>query len=528
MGGHVREFLPLFALMAAPVLAGCLTEPSPPQSLTDDAPPPATIATSTQEQLPAGSNPELGAIRGDTLNKRGGVLANVRVLLLGDDSVSTASDKFGRFAFNDVPPGDYTLRGELSKYLAEEVSVTVVKGFVTRLNLSLEPEDPTLYDHTHDYWFVDGQPVTQKVVYEGDVHFPWSLTHHAKREAYPCANADTGADLSLQGLSSPVHYNCWTIWIVPTGVGPEEGIVWPGTKELNVTITWPANEYVRTVSFNYSPANSSKMLPNAVVMAPGQTHLIRVDPPMADTGHQRFTHWRFKIDVQFKIADTVAVNNGDLIWQFSDPFHVKIEGSKGVVPSEPVHPRYWAEGPRLLLLNHSRKILLKNDIWTAMQGEETPVVAYQRDPRNDLGPLAFRLDPGKIVPPGTTHLNITLEYGPSIYRLEEFTADSLGFRTGATNPGHAVLTDLRQVQHTNNGKKATWLYELPTVEGDVADEADVVYGKRSLWLFVLANEGEEQDEYFLNDCPDCPDKPYFLTVEAINNNWQRDFEAGLI
>ena len=61
-------------------------------------------------------------------------------------------------------------------------------------------------------------------------------------------------------------------------------------------------------------------------------------------------------------------------------------------------------------------------------------------------------------------------------------------------------------------------------------EVDAFYQKRSLWLFLLANEGDERDERFVEDCfnyvAGCGGSHYTLTVVARNDDWTPEL-AGL-
>lgn len=72
-----------------------------------------------------------------------GATANAGVALTLGDTRSSTTGAAGDFAFTDIPPGDYTLRGERAGYTTSERAITLAPGADKELTLTLERDPDT-------------------------------------------------------------------------------------------------------------------------------------------------------------------------------------------------------------------------------------------------------------------------------------------------------------------------------------------------------------------------------------------------
>jgi len=87
----------------------------------------------------------LSWIRGTVKDSSGKVLAGVTVTLvssvLPDNTVSTATDSTGQYAFGDLAPGTYTIRFALAGYATvERPPFRMLGGFNARIDAALTSE----------------------------------------------------------------------------------------------------------------------------------------------------------------------------------------------------------------------------------------------------------------------------------------------------------------------------------------------------------------------------------------------------
>lgn len=468
--------------------SGCFSSPGNPLE---------SSVSSPIRPLPPNADLKKGAVEGNVLGDLGETLAGVRLLLLTEPRLQTESNASGYFLFVNVTDGRYVLRAEAMDYKASETSVNITRGETTLVELILEPIDSA---HRHDYWFKEGKPVTRRAVFDGPVEFPWSLTQGGEQDANVCA---WGVPSRNTGPS------CDIVPVVPDGVGPWDGIVWPGTESLEVSVDWwtPPPPIEMRVRFVYAPANNSSY-GHSFDMQPGTTYTINVPPWSTDTGHQEFSLWDFHLEVKFADYD----NNGDVIRSVIGPFQVRIIAVKGVITLDPPHPKYWENGNSQVVLD-----LKHFPIDAHYRREPKTRISYY--PETDGGPGAIYFFPpvGNIVPPGTTRLLVTLDYHFTHTDLNgtlTIPQKTLSFRTPATTPGKATFQDLKKPPHQDSPGRTSWIYELTSPQGG-RSETDQHYLKSSGWMFMLANAGNEDDKRFVNEGPG--QITYRLVV--VNDHW---------
>lgn len=514
----------LFVLTAA---AGCITGTSKPGGLGR-----AGTGVATSGTAPS---PGTGAISGTVLTPEGAWLSGAHIVIVGGTAKDT--DSKGRFAFNGLGPGRYLLHISADAYLPVEEHVDVADGQVAEREfvlIPIEDADAGYRPHFHDLW----GDLTEMPLFDGTVEWPRSAAEGGTGLG-GCYNTvggvtqdgDAGPTVTTPGQSGQSG-TCWIDFYLGDLPDPQEDhredTVLPGTKEVEVSVTWRETDHVDAIRFSYRPANQTNAFTKAFDLVPGEPQRFPVRPPMNDHGHQTYSLWAFRIDFDFVVAgkEVVALKQSVLVRNLVGDFAVQMTMHKGIVEPEPPHPRFWQAGPRIALAEGE---------WWNLTGLTT-----SRDPTARSMGAGFVLNDNTIVPPGTSRLDVELEYWSetpveTVKDLDEvFSEKTLVFRTASINPRVATWADFRKddpiVTPAAAGAhaRATWALDLSS-----ADETDAFYQSASLWFFSLANRGEEDDGTLRGECPEASASPqtsagcggihFRLTVVAENGDWDRDF-----
>jgi hypothetical protein len=492
----VRRLKPSMApvavlVVAALLLSGCTGG----RATTQDASQlrGGSLTATSEEVLQDG----LGAINGTVVNENGAALRGVHVVLLGTSNFAT-TDRHGRFYIGNIGPGTYTLRADASGYLSLESMVDVVADVVKKVTVTLFANDNRgvgYREHLHDYW----GDQTVLTLFDERVRMPPKPT--------PCGK------FVAVGLNSGD-----ACYLAPFYL-PGEKIVYPGTRELELTINWEKRDVVKQIQLRYAHAAKAS-LQAGPVLGPGETARIPVAEGEGDHGHQRFSLWAFNLYVFPDYGAPTAPNYLVMSWdetndRFVGDFHVTLRAHKGIVPSEPPHAFHWDSAPRIVLLEKAEKKI-------------TTIGGATRNPKQvscDTVQWCYTLPKDVTVPPGTTRLEVTLEYDPALAALKPHTEKkTLAFRPANVNPRTADWEQFRaDAPQSNDGSKAVW--NLPIKP----EESDAFYQHKSLWAFYPAIAGEEKADKYDTECPSsCGGDLFYLTVIAVNDNWEADKEAGRI
>lgn len=518
------RLLVLVLLFIAP-LSGCLGGPSPSGA-------PGGPGGNRPSEGGVGLDRGKGAIHGTVLNPEGAWISGAHVLVVGGSFLT--SDYQGRFAFVNLAPGLYTVRASADDYAPVEQVVPVEPDAVVPIDLVLSPAQDLGADyryHFHDRW----QGQARLELFNGTVSGPPGVLEGGT-DPLPCEESGSGVSTEAadadENLGSTNQQEagtggCGIVFYLgdADGDGNEE-IVPPGTKELEVQIAWRSDQnYAPRAGFGYKPANRTSGFLGPVTFTPGQVQTVPVDANMTDHGHELYSLWRFGLDFEFTLNGIVALpKQPDLVHELVGDFTVRIVAVKGTLPPEPPHPRFWAHGPRLELLPDA--------VHTLVQAG-----TIARDPTqvSDDGVIHFVLPGEKIVPPGTTELEIALAYWTStpvetVKDLDEVLSEkTLAFRSTRINPRLATFDDLRTDSGTSTppraGAHGRVAWSLPIED----DETDAVYQKSTRWLFLAANKGDEREEDFVNEClltrtavpaSACDGLNLQVRVTAVNGNWK--------
>lgn len=493
--GHGKFALTVFLGLVSVGFAGCLGgEDGKPQS---DA---LGGGSLQQSQTDAPLLDGAGAIEGIVLNENGAPLLGAHITIL-TTPLYTESDKDGRFNFPEVTPGVYTLRTDRKDYESLEDAVTVSLEKVTDVTITLLAPGSSnvgFRDHLHDFWG-DESTIT---LFSGTVGQRPLWTEGSGGQTPPFCVKAVGA----------VQLDYDRCYVLPFSL--KDGmIVPPGTKELHVTVAWDKQDLVKKVDFGYSTANTSTI--KYVSTAPGVVEVIPVAEKAPDHGHAKFSAWRFQLLQVAEPAPGVNFGNDQFNQRMLPTYKVTIHAVKGTIYPEAPHARFWEESGRLVLMERG---------FLNITGYPTP---RTRDPTVIVcGTVqCFTLKDKYLVPPGTTKLEVTMEwsYGANC-PASLFDQKSVAFRTGEGNPAKATLASLRVEEGQYSGSKVTYAFKVKDIE------TDAFYQKKSNWLFMVAHKGQERADKYQPDCPDAVfgGDHFFMHIEAVNENWAADRAAGKV
>lgn len=424
---------------------------------------------------------KLGAVRGKVVNDQGLPIKGARTSLLTTDFFADTNET-GGFLFVNVSTGAWTLRVQANGFQPHEQKITVEAAKVTDRVIQLLPDQTAgagYVPHIHDYW---GEKDTYLLMDQAidfaanDQGGPWP-------DAYYTVTT---------GVMRP---NLWwptDAWPIPILETPDGGppIVIPGTAKMDVTFRWDEATMVMDDLglCYYSPAEDAER--QCFDPAPsGTTFSIDVTPDMADSGHQRFSMWQltaWRTDVRDASDHSPAATLGSV--------DVEILLTKGDIYLEPPHEVFWADTDTLVLRS-------TNDTYT----RNTCAVAC--NPRPVLG-----LDDGKIVPPGTDRMRVTLAWEFGGVPADAINPDyALTFRTGDMNPQTTFYPQFMTMEATDGSRAdqfKVYEFEVPT------EWTDAFYQQRSNWQFGIYNaDFEPNDEEFRPR-----DVTYTLEVLAFNDD----------
>ncbi len=429
---------------------------------------------------------ETGAVYGQVLTDAGFGLPDARVTVIGADHGAT-TNQTGWFQIQEIPPGKRLVRAEHANYRAAESEIVVESGKAKRLTITLVPPvdgEAGYRPHVHDYW-ADRTEVT---VADADFEMfrPYAAGPYGQAYAYfekvfyaaasqPCITSDRKG---LSGASREFWFD-----------DPNQ-IVWPGTARIDITLTWTAQDYVPgdMLSVVWRPANSTLWNWGQGVKS-GQIFSIPVDPAMADSGHQTFTMWQFAACTWAKGQSGTVANYVQAGKVFPGKFHAKIALVRGgELLLEPPHPRFWANGSSVRILDTNQSLSCVNSASTCFNA------AFGKGRLSE--PQVFRKSPSALIPPGTGQilLNLSWSYSPT-------GNVPLGIAYSPAN------TALREKDAMNGYAKAPVVSQTSTSRSYSIEpkpqETDSFYQAISNWAFLWGEEGKELQYEYTHGCGPC-------------------------
>ncbi|HUR62261.1 MAG TPA: carboxypeptidase-like regulatory domain-containing protein [Candidatus Thermoplasmatota archaeon] len=421
-----------------------------------------------------------GDLRGRVFYDIGLPLKGAHVSLLGTDHFKTADEK-GRFEFLALPPTDYTLRIDSEGFRSVQQVVTVQKGTITQLNVTMVPlgqaGNSATTAHKHDVW---GRS-TMLEFFNGDSEAPQGP---GDINGLPVGRS-LDACAYYTGMAAPTSTGPGggsSTALCVLGIFPDAGmLVFPGTAMIDVTLSWDAaKDNVDAAGIAFIPAN----LNNPLLMAQkpsGSTWHIPVSQAMADRGHQGFTLWSFYVYVAGS-GSTYAPTEPNMVLQA--PFQVKMTLHKGLIPFEPAHRDFWMGNQTIEVLHDGV--------------HADPSVHYRDYPVEEA---RFLLPIGKLVPPGTGTLELKLSWkgstgtGGSGATYDSFGKWTLAVHPANLQPHHYAESELIHPEATERtATSATFLVPVDPAQ------TDAYYQQKSNWVFLLQDaSGATVGEVNLSD-----------------------------
>ncbi|MBI2078964.1 MAG: carboxypeptidase regulatory-like domain-containing protein [Euryarchaeota archaeon] len=470
----MRGVHPFALLAAALVSAGCTsaTQTLAPAG-TDDP-----LSSNIVEPEPGVKIAEnRGALRGFLRDEGNLTVGQGRISLLGTDHFQDVNGR-GEFLFLNITAGEYEINAQSEGYAPLTQKAAIVAGKATTVYLFLAPAlEGDLGDrfHLHDFW---GER-SEVTIMDAKV----DLTTARSNGGSFYSGAYASLYLANQNSSERLKF-----WIQDAG-GEDPPIVFPGTKELVVTMSWTQQEatFKRLgLAYNASGGASNQRTPRYLpLQASGSSWVIPVGPGMADDGHRTFSKWWFWVHSPAASAATAGPDGppGAIL----APIQIKMVIRKGEVQPEPAHPDFWQGKTAVPVIQKTVSI--------------TQVSTAGSSNRESGSYHIDITEPGKLVPPGTTRLRIAFWW-----KYEGSTAAG-PLANGSAADRDYVLTWLTPDQHPAYTKLTEYGRAAPVYE-DVAghvkvyevklkpEETDRFYDRYTGWKFLPSVKGDENDPEF--------------------------------
>lgn len=384
-------------------------------------------------------------------------IAGASVAVLGTEVHGKTSFQ-GTFRFDNLTPGAFDVRVEAAGFKAKEERVTIAAGKEAVLDVVLEIKDgldPGMAPHIHDYW----GDRTDWVLMDETVPIPERV------------NARKNPERELLRGNNNLEWP----FILPDQEQGKPATIWPGTKEIQFTLSWgsePENTVPNAVILLQTSPTATRVELSPVTTSGGTTTYVLASSNETDLGHAMATHWSFWLNIKNSPQTSTAAYKPVLAM---DGIHVKITLFKGDLVLEAAHQDFWAGADTLPIGDSTR---------ACVPGTGAPPSASDRTeghPFYFACPIWPKENAINIIPPGTekVHVRFTWDQRPAAQSPVglPFTYH-MTYRTsampGASTPAEAYRTPTVLEEGTN-----TILYEIVLEPGD----ADGFYQKASTWGF---------------------------------------------
>lgn len=437
-----RSVLLVAILVAATGLSGCFGGAAGPGGSNGDGSGGELVATLSSQAPGNGTPSAFGSIVGQVHDADRFPIRDAHVVLVGSQNF-TKTNAYGSFQITHVPPAAYTLRVDASGYISLERPVTVVKSAILKVDITLVPIDVKEGDkgrHPHDDWL--------------------------QRTRVDLVDRGLGTECAYVAVSCRSH----RAFTIPAA--EKDDLIFPGTREVEVTVTWTAAEMGYPRAGLYIQANNDPEPGNWTMLYPrasGVPFRIQTTWELTDVGHQRFSTWNFELFTP-DARDQVAQARQDA--GLAKPeFRVKVTIHKGVVPLEPPHPDAWA----------GRNVI------TAFKMIDAQPTTRCAPPTVLPCPYSYvEAIPTSVVPYDAEWIEVTIlpNVRPTTFEwlLRYKPADRPRDDAGVSPRTSASYVDAQGGVANGTGK--TWKIALKD------DEADGTYARKSAWSFIAHPDDE--------------------------------------
>lgn len=461
LGGRRATLLLLCSALLMGSLAGCLGS---------NKPAPAATSETSGELKPSET---IKPIEGNGTASGYGVLAgfvhdDLGVPIRGA-SVAVANTRFftttkqdGKFRFNDVVPGEYTLRvdppdGRKLEY--RELVVKVQAGNESFYDIPLvPPTELSSNNRTHPH--NDYGEVTEAMFDTVDFIPKSTLAGSTKQDLPGNWYCDAHHDgTALAGPAGGRAAGCRAV--VPIQVANKH--IYPGTSIVEVKLSWQATGNAPPMLGMQitSQTNTSLLL----ARAPGIPFRFTMFPHEADPGHQKFTNWEFAITAP--VSDTLHPS-GPVSW-VGGSVHVEIKMIKGVVPYEPAHRDLWEGAMEKQIFKAAAKTFSCVGCKLPNVGDASETSQYSWWPKNQL------------IPPGTKEITGSMTWTNPHGQATWPTSFNLWYK-GANVPFSQAEQLWKKVPGTAKTNGYDFTMQVPK------EDVDQFYQLTSNWRFWYGDD----------------------------------------
>lgn len=431
-------------LVFAVLLAGCAGTPATDLQVLPDSPSePTSHVVVTPPAEPPSASDERGTLRGVVTATNGSALEGARVELVGVAEVAV-TDNLGTYALTGLPEGEYLVHVRRDGYAPASSAVAILSGATTVADVTLAPlvEDAA----RADFW-------------------------HGRDQVRVTDGSFTGADSRTASTCLAGAKTRWSAMPTLRFDAPRQ-LVWPGTSEIIVILDWDeatfASDELAIVWRNH-PDGAYALTP---LTPKGQAIRIAVAPESADLPRQSYTRWELGVCAKDQSGDPAQRTA-----HFDGVVHATVDLVRGhPIPTLPPEPTLWAATTRLPVLDEARSFTFDDPTVWAIQPCNGPVAGA--DALN-AGAAWWTFTPaqGLLVPPGTTHLEASLQWS-STDLLGSPEVD-LAVRSAAVPPwvpdGSGTHAALEPIESAPG--QQTYRFPVAAAEWDGWDDA------RSAWSF---------------------------------------------
>lgn len=355
-----RRLFPIILFLAA-ALSGCMGGSGGPgdESGAPTTTPGGTAVVTIVDPSPgakppggAGGEGEIVGLVHDDLHLP---IVSAHVALLGSSHFATTSAT-GEFHFPNVTAGTYTMRIDKKEYRSYEGDLRVEAGKISRVDVLMVlavDKAAGFRPHRHDDWI--GKESLK--VLDDDFEFTMPVNYFYGDRAAP--------DTACVGTSAPtgvavVYAYCKYEFRLPQAKTHDTNLVLPGTRDIEVRVSWDAAERVDRVGLGFV-GNHETQNQNWSMLYPrksGETYHIRSTWEMTDVGHQEYSTWRFFLYVPTNARGEASPQTPyapprATAQAFTKPIHIQLLIHKGTIPLEPSHRDFWSGNESLPLIVNS-------------------------------------------------------------------------------------------------------------------------------------------------------------------------------
>jgi hypothetical protein len=448
----------LVGLLIVAAVAGCLGGGSGKAAKTGPSgsdEPASSVVVEPEPGVKVAEN--RGALKGLVRNDANLSVPKAHVSLVGT-GFFTDTNRDGGFLFVNLTAGGYHVFVQASGFYSSEANVTIKTSNVTSVTLFLNPaldSGAGYRPHQHDLWGGESSITLMDEAVDlstGPSSGYWAYSPYYSK-TYCANNNCSKSDDPYWKFTIPEH-------------PPMPPIIFPGTARVEITYGWSSGDATLSkLGLMYRHAGTTKYNFSAP-RASGVPFVIETTPEMVDTGHQKFTLWRFAVVADNDLAANAGTRTPAVLL---NPIHIKIVIHRGDLIVEPAHEDYWHGKESKLLRNAT-------DTWIRLNAVDT---------QNRAG-TGYGAAPRLIVPPGTNRLHMVFTWK---YATAPGVGDfdyTLTWRTAEQHPFYTQVKDYRRAAPAESGDHKK-VYDVPLKP----EQTDAFYQRYSLWFFLPSQAGLE-------------------------------------